>query len=174
MAWTSPKTWVAGATLTASDLNTHIRDNLLETAPAKATETGALIVSSGVNEVAERVVRSAYISTSQTTTSTSFTDLSTAGPSVTTTTGTTALAIWGCRVDNSGASSLSVMSCAVTGSTAVGASDSRYFGGSAFVTGTMAVFYSALTPGSHTFTCKYRVTGGTGTFERRRLTVIPF
>src|SRR5262245_48492280 len=29
MAWTSPRTWVAGETVTASLLNTHIRDNQL-------------------------------------------------------------------------------------------------------------------------------------------------
>ena len=28
-AWTAPRTWVAGAVLTASQLNTHLRDNLL-------------------------------------------------------------------------------------------------------------------------------------------------
>jgi len=28
MAWTSPRTWVAGETVTASLLNTHIKDNL--------------------------------------------------------------------------------------------------------------------------------------------------
>lgn len=174
MAWTAPKTWVASATLTAADMNTHIRDNMLETGPAKATETGALIVSSGVNVIAERIVRSAYVVTSQTTASTSFVDLATAGPAVTATTGSTALAIWGCRADNTTASALSVMSCAVTGATSVGSSDSRYFGGAHFATGCQAVFYSGLTPGSHTFTAKYRVTAGTGTFERRRMLVIPF
>lgn len=29
MAWTTPKTWVVGEAVTASDLNAHIRDNLL-------------------------------------------------------------------------------------------------------------------------------------------------
>jgi hypothetical protein len=29
MAWTAPKTWVVGEAVTAGDLNTHIRDNLL-------------------------------------------------------------------------------------------------------------------------------------------------
>lgn len=29
MTWTSPRTWVAGAVLTASQMNTHLRDNLL-------------------------------------------------------------------------------------------------------------------------------------------------
>ena len=28
MTWTTPKTWVTGEALTASDLNTHVRDNL--------------------------------------------------------------------------------------------------------------------------------------------------
>lgn len=28
MAWTTPRTWVAGETVTASVLNTHVRDNL--------------------------------------------------------------------------------------------------------------------------------------------------
>jgi hypothetical protein len=30
MAWTSPRTWVAGETITAAILNTHLRDNLLD------------------------------------------------------------------------------------------------------------------------------------------------
>lgn len=29
MAWTNPKTWVANDVLTAAELNTHVRDNLL-------------------------------------------------------------------------------------------------------------------------------------------------
>lgn len=28
MAWTTPRTWVAGETVTASNMNTHVRDNL--------------------------------------------------------------------------------------------------------------------------------------------------
>jgi hypothetical protein len=31
MAWTTPKTWSVGETLTAANLNTHIRDNGVET-----------------------------------------------------------------------------------------------------------------------------------------------
>lgn len=33
MAWTTPKTWSAGETLTAANFNTHIRDNLLAVGP---------------------------------------------------------------------------------------------------------------------------------------------
>jgi hypothetical protein len=28
MAWTTPKTWIAGSVLTAAEMNTHVRDNL--------------------------------------------------------------------------------------------------------------------------------------------------
>lgn len=33
MAWTAPKTWSVGETLTAANFNTHIRDNLLAVGP---------------------------------------------------------------------------------------------------------------------------------------------
>jgi hypothetical protein len=42
MAWTTPKTWSAGETLTAANFNTHIRDNLNAVGPtiARARTTG--------------------------------------------------------------------------------------------------------------------------------------
>ena len=40
MSWTAPRTWVVGEVLTAGLLNAHVRDNLLETAPAVATAVG--------------------------------------------------------------------------------------------------------------------------------------
>lgn len=36
MAWTSPRTWVAGAALSAAQLNAHLRDNLLALLPLDA------------------------------------------------------------------------------------------------------------------------------------------
>jgi hypothetical protein len=38
MAWTAPSTWVAGAILTAAQLNTQLRDNMLCGGPIYATE----------------------------------------------------------------------------------------------------------------------------------------
>lgn len=52
MAWSSPRTWVALEVLTASLLNTHLRDNLLETAPAKVTTAGDLVYATGANALA--------------------------------------------------------------------------------------------------------------------------
>lgn len=38
MAWTNPRSWVAGEVLTASTLNTHLRDNLLAISANPALE----------------------------------------------------------------------------------------------------------------------------------------
>ena len=55
MAWTAPMTAVANAVFTAAQFNTHVRDNLLETAPAKATTTGGYFVATGTNTIVQRV-----------------------------------------------------------------------------------------------------------------------
>lgn len=52
MAWTAPRTWVTGETVTAALLNTHVRDNLLETAPAKVTTAGDTVYATGANAIA--------------------------------------------------------------------------------------------------------------------------
>lgn len=51
MAWTTPRTYTTGELVTAAILNTHVRDNLLETAPAKVTTAGDIIVATGANEI---------------------------------------------------------------------------------------------------------------------------
>lgn len=49
MSWTTPKTWTTGELVTAEMMNTHVRDNMLETAPAKVTTAGDLVYASGQN-----------------------------------------------------------------------------------------------------------------------------
>ena len=51
MAWTAPRTWVAGETVTAALMNTHVRDNLLETMVAKTTAAGDLVYASAANSL---------------------------------------------------------------------------------------------------------------------------
>jgi hypothetical protein len=51
VSWTAPQTFVTGTILTASALNTNLRDNLLETAPAKVTTAGDLVVGTGANAI---------------------------------------------------------------------------------------------------------------------------
>lgn len=45
-SWTAPRTWTTGEIVTASILNTHVRDNLLETAVAKVTTAGDWVTAS--------------------------------------------------------------------------------------------------------------------------------
>lgn len=178
MAWTAPFTAVAGAAYTAAQANT-LRDNLLETAPAKATTAGSHFVATGANAIAERIPGAAVVLTIETTTSTSYVNLATAGPAVTATTGTTALIGMYGRQGNSTANVNSWTSFTVTGATTLAASDnialsydspvassSVYHGNTHLQTG--------LAAGSNTFTQVYRVSSGTGTFASRRLWVVPF
>lgn len=52
MAWTAPGTAVGNTLLTAAFWNTHVRDNMLETAPAKATQAGQIFHATGPNVIA--------------------------------------------------------------------------------------------------------------------------
>lgn len=174
MAWTAPMTAVANSVFTAAQFNQFVRDNLNETAPAKATTAGGYFVSTGVNSIAERTANDAIVSTSQTTTSTTYTNLTTVGPAVTVTTGTTALvALYNTNVNTGTTSSL--MAFEVTGASAIAPNDNMSIG----IAGTDGIREGALfrltglTPGSNTFTCRYRVGAGTGTFSDRRILVIP-
>jgi hypothetical protein len=90
MAWVAPPTFVSGNVLTAALLNI-LSGDLNELAPAKATAAGQIFVSTGANAIIARTPGFDTIATSESTASTSFVNLATVGPTVTVTTGTTAL-----------------------------------------------------------------------------------
>lgn len=176
MAWSAPMTAVASSVFTAAQFNTFLRDNLNETAPAKATTAGSHFAVSGLNEIVERLSESASVLISETTTGTSFTDLATVGPSVTLDTGPCALVIVHGSMENTGTGS-SRMGYDISGDTTIAAADNRGIGvfgtaGTGIITSGVA-WHSDLTPGSNTFTAKYRVSSGTGTFLSRRIVVVP-
>ena len=52
MAWSTPKTWTSGYVVLASDLNTYIKDQQLETAPAKVSAEGDIVYATGANALA--------------------------------------------------------------------------------------------------------------------------
>ena len=176
MAWSAPMTAVASSVFTAAQFNTFLRDNLNETAPAKATTAGAHFAVSDTNEISERLSEAASVVTSQTTTSTAYTDLATPGPAVTVDTGPYAFVMVHGAMDNTGAGA-SRMSFEVTGASAVTAVDINgvgvfgVAGAGAVLSG--LVLLTTLTPGNNTFTAKYRVNSGTGTFLNRRISVYP-
>jgi len=175
VAWSVPPTAAANMVFTASQWNQGVRDNLAETAPAKATSSGGIFVTAGANSIAQREIASDYINAAETETSTTYTDLATAGPAVTVTTGPKAL-IWLSTQINNSSTNTSVMSCAVSGDTTQVASDGRAVlrdGGSG-LDRRMGItnLFETLNSGSNTFTAKYRVSAATGTWQRRRLVVM--
>lgn len=179
MAWSAPMTAVANSTFTAAQFNQYVRDNLNETAPAKATSAGSYFVASGVNAIAERTPNATTVLTSETTTSTTFTNLATVGPTVTVETGPYALVLIHAQVENSGAGS-SYAGVEVTGATSYAAALNRAVNvfnsaNTRVGAGTAMLFHGGLvlTPGTNTFTMKYRVSSGTGTFADRRIIVMP-
>ena len=177
MAWTAPRTWVTAEIPTASNFNTHLRDNLLETAPAIASAASQIFVSTAANAIAARTIKENITAASEATASTSYVNLTTTGPVITVTTGTQAVIFFGCAMSNSSASARTFMSYAVSSATTIAASDTRSLnidkGDTGFTEfGNFYVAFS-LTAGSNVFTGKYRVDAGTGTFARRRFIVFP-
>lgn len=180
MAWSTPMTAVSNATFTAAQFNASVRDNLLETAPAKATAAGQLMVSSGVNAIAARTPNRQTNGTAQSTASLTYVDLATVGPAITVTTGTSALVITSSAIGNGTAGGGGLMSFAVSGASTIAASDDRALrslSSTASATDTLSKVHMqiGLTAGSNTFTAKYAACiGGTATFQFRELCVIPF
>jgi hypothetical protein len=179
MAWSTPLTAVANTTLTSSQWNASVRDNLNETAPAKATTQGRLIVTTGANSIIERAVASDDVATSQGTASTTFTNLATSGPAVTVTTGVNAIAIITARASGSTNGAFVGVGVTVSGASSIGAidADAMLFqpataASSAIRASTVVHFPGTLTAGSNTFTMQYRASAGTGTFQDRKITVI--
>ena len=121
----------------------------------------------------------ALVITAQTTTSTSYTDLPTVGPQVTLTmvAGQKASVHISARIKHSAAGGQSaLMSWAVTGATAVAASDNWAVESADTSTGGITLsrtgMFAAGNTGSHTVVAKYQVqAGGTGTYFNRYIQV---
>ena len=154
MAWTTPKTWVTGEPLTASDMNTHIRDNLdylkdqVNDAPRDSYE---------VNE-----------SSDYTTTSTSFVDVDATNLSLTiTTTGRDVLVGFFGSVHQGSGSQYVYFDVDVDGARN-GGDDGLIFvrteaGGNIYHQPSFVVRISGLSAGSHTFKLQWKVSASTGT-----------
>jgi len=140
------------------------------------TGSTALVNSSVTADKLSTGVSTATVATSQTTASTTMTDLATVGPSVTVTIGANGLAlvIMTCGISNS-ASNATRVGYAVSGNSTVAASDSTALvaTGTNTIAPSVVFLATGLTAGSNTFTLKYDVSGGTGTFSGRVITVLP-
>jgi hypothetical protein len=117
----------------------------------------------------------ALVATSETTTSTSFTDLATTGPAVTVDVGPSGKVLVIVSCDQIATSAEAIMGYEISGANSQAATLDRCLRTS---TGRqMASFtdlLTGLTPGLTTFTAKYRSgTAATSTYERRRIAVVP-
>lgn len=176
MAWTTPLTAVTNTALTAAQWNLSVRDNLNETAPAKATAGNRIFVTTGPNTIAERRIVDNVVETSETTTSTTYDDLATVGPQVSSlTTGSKAFVFINSHVDAGTSGQGAWASWGVTGATTSAPIDGR-----AVVTESTTFLRAGvstlidLTAGSNTFTMRYRTSNATSTaaFQRRRMQVM--
>jgi hypothetical protein len=162
MGWKPPPVWVVGEVMTAARLNLD-RDNFIDlhrrTSPVDA-----------------------YIATAQGTTSNTYTDLPTVGPTVSIDVGSTGMAM---------VSLYASMSCsvggamvryayAVSGATTVapGAAGRNVHFNVPFADNFFSLsttwLHTDLNPGVNTFTAKYQTTAGEGKWAHRRIMVSPF
>jgi hypothetical protein len=179
MAWIAPMTAIAGSVFTAAQFNTFVRDLLNECPTAKATTPGSHFVASGTNQVVERIPAQASVNVSESTASTTYVNLTTSGPSVTCTTGTSALIVVSAEIHNATASEAGKVGIDISGATTE-APDVNYSlrqessGTGEFQQCSLARLHTALTPGSNTFKMMYQASGGTASFNFRNIIVIPY
>lgn len=182
MAWTVPITWLSGTVLTAAQLNGQLRDNMLASEAGQTTTVngdGSYFASTAINTIAERNAEHAEITTSETTTSLTYADLATVGPSVTVSHGTQVLVLWSAQHQNNTALKADAISINVSGANTAAADDSyaveRIVQSANYPAQHMHhIWFDSLIAGTSTFKLQYRVTGGTGTFSFRRIVALPF
>lgn len=183
MAWTTPLTAVANASLTAAQWNASVRDNLLMTAPALATTAGSIFVTTATNAIAERIPQTALVGGSDNVNATSYANTTTPGPAVTATSSAKALIFTSGFMQAAVSSQSIYMAHEVSGATSISAADTwalehRGAGGTSdIINATRCHLETALNSGSNTYTVKYRVSATNtpnATVQRRHLTVIPF
>jgi hypothetical protein len=123
----------------------------------------------------------ATVSTGESTSSTSYTNLATVGPSLTATIGSSGRAKVTISATIIGAApNTAAMATDVSGASTIGASDAKCLlaqapGSTPFTfSSSRVVLYTGLNAGSTTFTAKYRVSAGSATFINRDIIVEPY
>ena len=182
-------TWVTGTQLRIMNLGAGVTTLVADTGVtingnvALAQYQGGTLIRTAIDvwlfvpTNSNMASNTASVLTSQTTTSTSYTDLSTAGPAATLTTGTKALVIFNTFLTASGTGPTVSASVAVSGATTLAASDDwrvtfDVSSGGFGVSLSRTVLFTGLTAGSNTFTVKYKTSSGTATFATRSIVVM--
>lgn len=164
MSWTDPPDWTT-ETLSSADMNAYVRDN--------------------TNDLHRRTTAvSDVVATAETTSLSSYTNLTTPGPEVDVEVGATgaAVVILTARVEPEFNDGDALMSYKVSGATTVSTSDTRALrlpasnaNAGQSIQASFMHLHTGLTPGVNTFTAWYKTdTGGAdATFSNREITVIP-
>jgi hypothetical protein len=153
---------------------------------AGATGSSVIPARSDHQHATPTVPSAAAITTSETTASTSFGNLTTPGPAVTVTTGTTVMVGFSANIgtpDPTGAMTcVGDMAVAVSGATTRAASAQEALSAQVLASSASAdpitiaasqvLVISGLTAGSNTFTAQYRAVNGTATFYNRKIWVM--
>lgn len=156
MAWTAPPAFTVGQILTSGEMN---------------------VISGDLSFLAGTTFNS--VATNESSASTSYTNLATPGPSVSVLTGANALVLFGASCLNNTTAQAVFIAIAVSGATTLAAPAGTTAldlvqqpdpGGETLMGFT---WITGLTPGANTFTMKYLVGGGTGTWGSRVLAVFP-
>jgi hypothetical protein len=179
VAWTTPITWT-NAVLTSAQMNAQIRDNMNETAVAKASAAGQYFTATGVNSLAARAAASDVVDAAINITSATY--VASTGPSVTITTGVSCLVMMYCLATNNTTGEYALCTFDISGATTSGTNDNRSIGNVRGGTTTVTVLAGAtimvtgMTPGSSTIRLMYKTTNAaaTATFDRRRIAILPF
>jgi hypothetical protein len=165
MAWQSPPVWAVGDVMTAARLNLD-RDNFIDL-DRRATVIHQAITAGGTTG-------------GEPTTSTTYADLATVGPTVSVEIGSTgrALVTLYAALANDTSGAATHMSFTRSGASTAAAADDMSIAFTSPTANAGARFsgvipLSGLTPGVTTFTAKYRVSAGTGKIQSRRLSVTP-
>lgn len=157
----------------------NIKDNKLTTSNSVVTAniTNAAVTPDKLSSAGNQ----ASITTGQSMGATSYGDMASVGPSVTVTIGANGLAyiVITAQLSNNNLNSFTFASFVASGANTIAASDLRAALQKAIVanddgTRTFSYLATGLTPGSTTFTMKYRVSSGTATIGNRYISVIPF
>lgn len=177
MTWDTTYTATANSAMTAAQWNQNVRDNLLGTGPALAPDVvGYRFVTTDTNTIDLRSTLVSSVSISDSTESTTFTDLQSFGPSLSVVTGPSALAVWFAELQTNVANS--AVDCSVATQDVEASLDWAIIldGGLANqpIRLSSAHLFTDLTPGTNTFTMKYAVGSNVGTFSNRKLLVFPF
>lgn len=156
--------FVAGAKLRASELQNMVDD-------IADLNTGLLSILANYTDTAS-------VATNQTTSSATYVDLATAGPSVTlTSTGTRALILWRAHGSNNTANCGAISSVGISGATTLAVSDANGILWHEHTTAGLSdecsqFMLASIVPGTNTYKMFYkRAAGGTAAFERRHIFV---